>query len=169
MDSQELLLTAGRTAVIYVFLLVVVRLLGKRTVGNFSAFDLIVALILGEVTDEAIFGDVPMAQGLLAIVVIALLHFANSVLSCRSEAFDKLTAGAPSVLVRNGKVMRKALALERINEQELNSMLRLKEIEDVDEVKEARLEPSGQVSVIKVDAAKELQKGDLKRGALKGS
>lgn len=163
MDIKELALTAGRSLVIYAFLLVVVRGLGKRTVGNFSAFDLIVALILGEIVDEPIFGDVPMAQALLAIVVVAALHFGNEFLSSRSAAFDRLTGGGSTVLVRNGTLDRRALALERINEEELMSLLRMQSIDDLADVREARLEPSGQVSVLKTDDAKELRKGDLKR------
>lgn len=163
MDAQELALTAGRAFIIYVFLLAVVRLLGKRTVGNFSAFDLIVALILGEIVDEPIFGDVPMAQALLAIAVVAVLHAGNEFLSYRSTAFDRLTSGGSTVLVRNGVPDRRALAKERINEEELMSLLRMQSIDNLADVREARLEPSGQLSVLKTDQAKELKKGDLQR------
>jgi uncharacterized membrane protein YcaP (DUF421 family) len=57
METQELLLTALRAAAVYVLMLVVIRLMGKRTVGNFTAFDLLVALMLGEIVDEIIYGD----------------------------------------------------------------------------------------------------------------
>lgn len=56
METQELLLTAQRAAAVYVLMLVVIRLMGKRTVGNFTAFDLLVALMLGEIVDEIIYG-----------------------------------------------------------------------------------------------------------------
>jgi uncharacterized membrane protein YcaP (DUF421 family) len=52
MDPNELMLTAARAAAVYLFMLIVIRALGKRTAGNFSAFDLLVALMLGEVVDE---------------------------------------------------------------------------------------------------------------------
>ena len=63
MDPHELMMTALRALGVYVLMLVVIRALGKRTVGNFSAFDLLVALMLGEVVDEIIYGDVSIAQG----------------------------------------------------------------------------------------------------------
>jgi uncharacterized membrane protein YcaP (DUF421 family) len=63
MDANELIFTALRTSLVYFFLLFVVRVLGKREIGNTSAFDLIVALILGEVVDEIIYGDVTILQG----------------------------------------------------------------------------------------------------------
>lgn len=56
MDPNELMLTAARTAAVYVLMLIVIRALGRRTVGNFSTFDLLVALMLGEVVDEIMGG-----------------------------------------------------------------------------------------------------------------
>ena len=57
MDTSELLATAGRAFAVYAMLLVVIRVLGKREVGNFTAFDLLVALMLGEVVDEINYGN----------------------------------------------------------------------------------------------------------------
>ncbi len=161
MDLTDLAYTAGRAAVIYVFLLIVVRLLGKRTVGDITAFDLIVAFIMSEVVDEPIFGDVPLIQGLLPIAVVAVLHYANSLLSFRSPTFERLTGGSPTVLVQNGKPDRQAMASERVSEDELKSMLREQEIDRIDEIKQATLETTGKLSILKTEEAKELLKGDL--------
>jgi uncharacterized membrane protein YcaP (DUF421 family) len=163
MDVNELAMTALRATVIYVFLLVVVRLLGKRTVGAATAFDFMVALILSEVVDEPIYGDVPLVQGLLVIAVVAGWHAVNSYLSYRSERFDRLAGGEPTVLVQNGKIVRRAMKQERVNEEELSSLLRQQGIEDLGDVKKATLEPDGLLSVIKTDEAQELQKRDLDR------
>ena len=163
MDIHELAMTALRATVIYVFLLVVVRLLGKRTVGAATAFDFMVALILSEVVDEPIYGDVPLVQGLLVIAVVAGWHAVNSYLSYRSQRFDRLTGGEPTVLVKDGQIVRKAMRQERINEEELWSLLRLQGIDDLADVKEATLEPDGLMSVIKTEEAQELRKRDLDR------
>ena len=163
MDLQELALTALRATIIYVVLLVVVRLLGKRTVGSATAFDFMVALILSEVVDEPIYGDVPVVQALVVIAVIGGWHAVNSYLSYRSERFDRLTGGEPTVLVKNGQLVRKGMRQERVNEEELWSMLRLHGIDDLADVKEATLEPDGVLSVLKTEQARELQKGDLDR------
>lgn len=165
MDLTDLAYTAGRAIVIYVFVLIVVRLLGKRTVGNFTAFDLIVAFIISEVVDEPIYGDVPMQQALLAIAAVAGLHYLNSFLSYRSKRFDELTAGKPRLLVENGKMLHDAMAAEHVNEQELFSMLRENQIDDLEDVARAVLETNGQLSVEKTQAAKELEKRDLKTKA----
>lgn len=169
MDPQELLLTAGRAAFIYVFMLVVIRLLGKRTVGSFTAFDLLVALMLGEIVDEPIFGDVPVVQALVAITALAIVHFANEYLSYRSLTFDRIAGGSPSVLIENGRMDRRAMALERVNEEELRAMLRQQQVENLDEVKRGTLETSGTLSVIKTEDAQELRKGDLPERARQGA
>lgn len=163
MDWQDLAYTALRTSAVYVVMLAVLRLLGKRSVGNLGAFDLLVALMLGEVADEIAYGDVDMTKGLVAVGVIAAWHFANSWASYRWNWFDKLTSGEPRRLVEHGKIDRDALAKERLNEDELWSNLRSQGIEDIAEVKSAVLEPSGQVSVIQEDWAKPIQKKDLPR------
>ena len=169
MDLHELGLTALRASVIYVFLLVVVRTLGKRTVGSATAFDFMVALILSEVVDEPIYGDVPLVQGMLVIAVVAGWHLVNSYLSYRSERVDRLTGGEPTILVRNGTMDRDGMRREHVNEEELWSLLRLQGIDDVRDVREATLEPDGLLSVLKTDDAKELQKRDLDQAIRKAA
>jgi uncharacterized membrane protein YcaP (DUF421 family) len=161
MDPQDLLLTAVRATIIYFFLLLVVRLLGKREVGATSAFDLIVALMLGEVVDEAIFGDVSMVKGMLAIGVVGVWHFANSWASYRSQVIDKLTGASPTVLVQDGQILHDHLAKERMNEAEVWSELRLMGVDKIEEVKKATLEPNGKISVLQQEWAKPVQKSDL--------
>jgi len=161
MDPQDLLLTALRASLIYFFLLFVIRLLGKREVGSSSAFDFLVALMLGEVVDEAIFGDVSMTKGLLAISVIAIWHMVNSWASYRSKFVQKLTSAEPTVLVEHGKMKQDNLAKERMNKEEVQSELRLMGIDEIKQVKRATLEPNGKVSVIKEEWAEPLQKQDF--------
>lgn len=165
MDPHDLLLTALRATLIYFFLLLVVRVLGKRSVGAISAFDLVVALMLGEVVDEAIFGDVTLVKGLLAIAVIAVWHFANEWVSARFPAIERITAGEPAVVVEKGQFKADVLARERLNVKEVLSQMRLQGIDKLEEVERATVETSGHISVIQTDDAKPLQKGDLKRQA----
>lgn len=161
MDVNELLYTALRASFVYLFLLLIVRVLGKREIGSTSAFDLVVALILGEVVDEIIYGDVTILQGVVAIVVVAVWHLLNSWASFKSEFIDRLTGAPPTVLVRNGEIQRKHLAQERLNEDELFSELRMMGVDDPKEVKQATLEPNGKISVILEDWAKPVQYQDV--------
>lgn len=162
MDIQELLLTALRATIVYFFMLLVVRLLGKRSIGALSAFDLLVALMLGEVVDEIIYGDVTMVQGFLVIGIIALWHFVNEWASYKSKFIGRLTESQPTTLIKDGKLQPEALARERMSEAEVLSQLRIQGVEEIGEVKLAQLETSGHVSVIKKDSARPIQKSDLK-------
>jgi uncharacterized membrane protein YcaP (DUF421 family) len=165
MEIHELLMTALRAVAVYSMALLVIRIMGKRTVGNFTAFDLLVALMLGEVVDEIIYGDVPFVQGTVAILTIASAHYANSWLSYWGHGFDKVLEGTPTVVVRDGQLERKGMRVERMNENDVRAELRLDGVDDIEEVRLATVETDGQVSVLRQDWAKTLQKGDLDPGA----
>jgi uncharacterized membrane protein YcaP (DUF421 family) len=163
MEPRELLVTALRAGAVYALMLVVIRLSGKRAIGNFSAFDLLVALMLGEVVDEIIYGDVTFAQGAVAIVTVAALQYANSWMSYWDHGMDRILEGSPSVVVRNGRLERDGMRKERMNEKDVMAELRLRGVADVHEVKLATIENDGQVSVIREDWAEPLQKRDTGR------
>jgi uncharacterized membrane protein YcaP (DUF421 family) len=159
--SHEIWTTALRAAGVYVLMLVVIRLLGKRAVGNFTAFDLLVALMLGEVVDEIIFGDVSFLQGGLAIAVVAGAEYATSWLGFRHRRIHRVLEGTPVVLVEDGRFQLRGMLRERMSEKEIMAELRLQGIDDLREVKLVVLENSGEVSVLKQPWAEPLKKADL--------
>jgi uncharacterized membrane protein YcaP (DUF421 family) len=165
MDPVELAATAARALGVYVAMLVVIRLMGKRTVGNFTAFDLLVALMFGEVVDEIIFADVGLAQGAVAIGVLALVQSANAWLSYSNERFARLVEGTPTAVVVDGALQRDGMRAERLNEKDVMSALRLQGVDDVREVKLAMVENDGEISVLRRDWAEPLQKADLRAEA----
>lgn len=170
-DLNELALTALRATFVYFYLLIIVRSLGKREIGASSAFDLLVALMLGDVVDEVIYGDVTIAQGAVAMAIIGLWHIVNAWASYKSKFIDYLTGAPPTVLVKDGRIQHKALAKERLNEDELLSELRLADVgeDEIDEIKQATLEPNGKVSVVLEEWAKPIQKQDISQLKLKSS
>lgn len=162
-DWNELALTALRATFVYFYLLIIVRVLGKREIGASSAFDLLVALMLGDVVDEVIYGDVTILQGAVAMAIIGVWHVVNAWASFKSKFIDQLTGAPPTVLVKNGRIQHKALARERLNEEELWSELRMAEVgeDEIEQVKLATLEPNGKVSILLEDWAKPVQKQDV--------
>jgi uncharacterized membrane protein YcaP (DUF421 family) len=159
MDGQDLLLTAARALAVYVLMLVVIRALGKRTVGNFSAFDLLVALMLGEVVDEIIYGDVRFVQGAVAVVAIGALAYTDAWLSY--AGFDRVLEGKPTVVIRDGEYDRKGMRAERMNQRDLLGHLRTQGVHDMREVHLAVVENDGTVSVLKRPWAEPAQKADV--------
>ncbi len=148
-SAHELMLTVARCAFIYFFLLLMLRLMGKRSLGSLTPFDFIITLILGRVAAEPISGKVPMIQAVVAVLVIVALHYLNSLLSSRSARIYQMTSGKPREIIRNGEIDTSALLSEHINMNELFSLLRQEKIENLNEVKVARIEPDGKLSVIK--------------------
>jgi uncharacterized membrane protein YcaP (DUF421 family) len=161
MDASELFLTAARSAAVYVLMLVVIRALGKRTVGNFSAFDLLVALMLGEVVDEIIYGDVRFLQGTVAIVAIGTLAYADEWLTHANQRMAAILEGTPTPVVRDGEFLRDGMRRERMNERDILGQLRAQGIQDMREVHLAIVENDGSVSVLQHRWAEPAQKADV--------
>ena len=161
MDFSELWLTAVRAFAVYALMLVVIRALGKRTVGNFATFDLLVALMLGEVVDEIIYGDVGFLQGVVAITVIAAAQAGNSWLTWWGHGFDTLLEGSPTVIVRNGTLQPPGMKRERMNAKEVMGHLRSQGVQDVREVKLALVEDDGSVSVVRKGWAEPARRVDI--------
>ena len=161
MDPGELMLTAARAAAVYVLMLIVIRALGKRTVGNFSAFDLLVALMLGEVVDEIIYGDVLFSQGAIAIIAIAALAYADSWLAYFDHGMEAVLEGKPTIVVRDGQFDRAGMRSERMTEKDVMSHLRQAGIHDMREVHLAIVEMDGAVSIMKRSWADAAQKADV--------
>jgi uncharacterized membrane protein YcaP (DUF421 family) len=161
MDIQELLMTAARAVAVYVLMLVVIRALGKRTVGNFSAFDLLVALMLGEIVDEMIYGDVRFIQGTVAIVAIAGLALADSLLAFWDHGMEAVLEGKPTIVVKNGEFHRRGMRDERMNEKDVLAALRMQGVRDMREVRLAIVEHDGSVSVMPFDWADRVVKADI--------
>jgi uncharacterized membrane protein YcaP (DUF421 family) len=165
MDPQELMLTAARAVAVYALMLIVIRALGKRTVGNFAAFDLLVALMLGEVVDEIIYGDVSFVQGTVAIVVIAAAQSSNAWLTWWDHGFHKLLEGTPTVIVRQGELQEDGMRAERMNGKDVIAHLREEGIRDLREVHLAVVEDDGTVSVLKRSWAEPARRADIDKEA----
>jgi uncharacterized membrane protein YcaP (DUF421 family) len=161
MDSHELLMTAVRAVAVYALMLVVIRALGKRTVGNFSAFDLLVALMLGEIVDEMIYGDVRFIQGTVAIVTIAGLTFTDSLLAYWDHGMEAILEGKPTIIVKDGEFDRRGMREERMNEKDVLAALRMHAVRDMREVRLAIVEHDGTVSVMPFDWAEHVLKADI--------
>src|SRR5262245_35680209 len=114
-----LLETALRVVVVYAYFALLVRILGKREIGNFSPIDFVVALVLGDLAGDVIFHDATFAQGAVAAGVLALAHFANSALSYRFPRWDRIVGGTPTVLIEDGVIRERGLAAQRMSREEL--------------------------------------------------
>jgi uncharacterized membrane protein YcaP (DUF421 family) len=153
---------AGRTALIYVLMLVMIRVLGKRTIGNLTAFDMLIVLMMGDLAGDAIYGDASLGMAVVAVVTLSALHYANSWLAYGLPRIGRFLEGMPTTIVREGGVEPAGLRRERMNEHEVLAELRLAGIDDLRDVKHARVESDGRVSVIREEWAEPLKRSDVR-------
>lgn len=138
-----------RAAVVYLSALVMVRMGEKRFFGKNTAFDLILGIIFGSVVSRAINGSAALVPTLLAGATLIGLHWALAVVSFRFSRFGTLVKGRPRTLVRDGTILRDAMRRSHLSDDDLETALREEaRLKDVSRVQEARLERSGNVSVL---------------------
>ena len=140
---------ALRAAVVYVVTVAIVRLAKKRFMGRATAFDVILGIMLGSIVSRAVTGNAPFLPALAASAVLVAMHWLFSLASWRWHGFGALVKGRPRVLVRDGEPDRAAMRRSHITEHDLEEDLRGEGLEGPEKVKEARLERSGKVSVVK--------------------
>lgn len=143
-----------RTFTIYLFLLVIFRLTGKRTLSELSTFDFILLLIISEATQNALIEeDYSLTRGLVVIMILVLLDLALSILKKRFRPIEKLTEGVPIILVDHGKLIDKNLAMTHVTHDDIMQTARLSQgLERMEQIKYAVLENSGGISIIPMEA-----------------
>lgn len=137
-----------RAAVVYVFLIVVLRLTGKRQVGQLSPFDLVLLLVLSNAVQNSMnAGDNSLVGGLVSAATLVGVNYAVGFATDRSKKLEAVVEGRPELLVHNGQVYEAALAKAGLTRHELNAALRRNGCASVDDVHTAILETNGSVSV----------------------
>ncbi|RKL68562.1 hypothetical protein CR203_00470 [Salipaludibacillus neizhouensis] len=150
--EMELLIIILRTVVIYVVILIVFRLMGKREIGQLSIVDFVISLMIAELAVMTIENTrVPISHQLVPMFLLMTIQISLAYISLKSQGLRKLIDGKPSVIIRQGKIDEKVMRSQRYNFDDLMLQLRQKDIEYISDVEFALLEPSGDLSVIRKD------------------
>jgi uncharacterized membrane protein YcaP (DUF421 family) len=148
-DLLSLGLIALRTVAVYAVLLVLMRLAGKREIGQMTAFDLVVLLIVSNAVQNAMIGpDTSLNGGLLAVVCLLVVNRLVDRLGLRSTWFRRGFVGEPTLLVHDGRLLQSHLDAEGVTSEEVRQALREHGIEELGAVKVAVLEVDGTISVV---------------------
>ncbi len=138
-----------RGLIVYAFLLILLRITGKRQVGQLAPFDLVLLLVLSNAVQNAMNGgDNSVAGGMVSACTLVGINYIVGFLTFRSKKLEGLIEGLPVVLIHNGKVIHKAMDEVKLTLHELNASLRAEGCTCPDEVRVAVLENSGQITVI---------------------
>jgi uncharacterized membrane protein YcaP (DUF421 family) len=146
---MEVLRLAGQAVILYVVVLFIVRLMGKRSVGKLAPFDLAVIIMIGEMVAIPVTEERAIYHGLIPVVVLGLLQLLLTWANTKSRTLENITQGTSTLLVKDGQPQMQGLTRERVTLEDLAIALREKEVENLADVKEAYLEPTGQISVLK--------------------
>jgi uncharacterized membrane protein YcaP (DUF421 family) len=138
-----------RAIIVYLAMIVFVRFGKKRFLSRATAFDAILVIVIGSTAARAITGNAPFFETLAAVFVLIALHWIISFITSAAPAAGSLVSGHSSVVIRNGRVDRKALKRAHMSDDDLAEDLREEGVDTPAKVKEARLERSRKLSVIR--------------------
>lgn len=142
----------ARASVMFFVLYVLLRIMGKRELGQLTPFELVVMIVLGDLIQQGVtHNDFSLTGAILAIATFAFLAITMSWLTYLSPRAEKLLDGEPRVVIRNGKLLKENLRRDRMTQSEVESEMRLAGIANMDQVAWAILEPQGKISFIKND------------------
>jgi uncharacterized membrane protein YcaP (DUF421 family) len=138
-----------RGLTIYVFLLIALRLTGKRQIGQLSPFDLVLLLVLSNAVQNGLNGpDNSIAAGLISASTLLILNGLVSKITWQSKKIETLIEGRPEILIHDGKVIADVMESERMTRHKLNAALRAAGCSSHKEVRYAILENTGQIIII---------------------
>lgn len=149
---SDLLIISLRTVFLYVLILFVLRVMGKREVGELSVIDVVVFVIMAEVAAFALDSpDKKLIMSIVPILLLLVIQLVSSYFSLKSKKFRDLVDGDPSVMIRNGEIIEDEMRRQRYNLDDLFQQLREQQIGSIRDVTFAFLEPSGNLSVFTKD------------------
>jgi uncharacterized membrane protein YcaP (DUF421 family) len=162
MENLDLPGIIFRISVMYLYAVALVRISGKQSLGQLSPMDFVVTLIIGDLFDDVFWAEVPLLQGMVGFATIILVHILVTYVSSHSTFIHQLVSSPARLLIENGNLVQENLNREWVRPETVQFELRLKGEEHFRDVKEARLEPKGKVSVLYTQASKPVQKKDLR-------
>ena len=138
-----------RALIVYGFLIVLLRLTGKRQVGQLAPFDLVLLLVLSNAVQNAMNGgDNSVLAGVLSACTLVLVNYLVGRATYRNKRVEALIEGRPEVLIHNGRLYEEVMVREKLTHHELSAALRAAGCINVEDVHYAMLENNGQISVV---------------------
>lgn len=144
-----MLVTFTRSIFLYIIVLVVMRLMGKREIGQLQPFELVISIMIADLAATPMSNSgIPITNGIIPILGLLVMHLIISFANLKSTKLRGLISGKPSILIYRGKINEDMLRKERFTVNELQERLRDSNIMNLGDVEYAILETSGQINVI---------------------
>ena len=144
-----MIITFFRSIVLYIIVLIVMRLMGKREIGQLQPFELAISIMIADLASIPMADiGIPIFNGIIPILGLLAMHLIISLLNLKSMKAREIICGKPSILIYRGRINEKVLKKERFTINELEERLRANNVFNLGDVEYAILETSGQVTVI---------------------
>ena len=144
-----MLINFFRSIILYIIVLIVMRMMGKREIGQLQPFELAISIMIADLatipmTDTGI----PIGNGIVPILGLLVMHLLISLINLKSTKLREIICGKPRILIYRGKIQEKAMIKERFTINELQERIRSQNVVNLGDVEYAILETSGQITVI---------------------
>ncbi|MEF9951310.1 MAG: DUF421 domain-containing protein [Clostridium sp.] len=156
-----------RAVFLYFFVVLAMRIMGKRQIGELQPYELVTAIMLSELAAVPMQDTgIPLLHGIIPIITLIILEVLTSYLTLKFQPFRKVMCGVPSIIIKDGKIIESELRNQRFNLDDLMEEIRLNGYTDVEDIQYAIMETSGKISLVPTFAKSPVTKEDLQ---LKGN
>ena len=157
-----MLITFFRSIILYMIVLIVMRFMGKREIGQLQPFELAISIMIADLATIPMSEiGIPIFNGIIPILGLLLMHITISLINLKSIKAREIICGKPRILIYRGKIDEKALKKERFTINELQERLRGKDVFNLGDVEYAILETSGEVTIIQKPSKRNVIPEDL--------
>lgn len=144
-----MLLTFIRTITLYILVLIVMRFMGKREIGQLQPFELAISIMIADLaTIPMAETGIPISSGIVPILGLLVMHLIISVINLKSIKMREIICGKPAILIYRGRIQEKTMKKERFTINELEERLRGYNVTNIGDIEYAILETSGQISIL---------------------
>ncbi|QGU96078.1 DUF421 domain-containing protein [Clostridium bovifaecis] len=152
-----------RTTILYALVVLTMRLMGKRQIGELEPFELVIAIMISDLASLPMQDiRIPLIHGIIPILTLLILQSIITLLELKSEKAGAILTGTPSILIKHGKIDIKELRNQRLSFNDLIEELRLSGYYNISDIEYAILETSGQLSILPKVGINPVTKEDLK-------
>ncbi|HHY77529.1 MAG TPA: DUF421 domain-containing protein [Clostridiales bacterium] len=151
-----------RTLILYFLIVTIMRLMGKRQIGQLQPSELVVALIIADLAAIPMGNTgIPLIAGIIPILTLFVCETILSYISLKSQRARRIISGKPSIVIEKGNIIERELRKQRLNIDDLMEQLRLKNVTDIKDIEYAILETGGQISIVLKTDKKTVTREDL--------
>ena len=162
-SGDSMIISIIRTILLYAFVVLAVRLMGKRQISEMQPSELVITLIVSEIAAIPMQNtSQPLLSGIIPVMVLVALEIAASVLMMKSGKFRKIMCGSPIVVIRDGKILQNEMRRLRLTTEDLCVQLRQQDIFSIEDVQYCIVETNGKVSVLEKPQKRTPSADDLK-------